>query len=80
LLPVAAVLTYGSVPLDGLGDSPYVAGFLVFSIGGGILVGYTRIRHLEGYFLAGIAVAYVGSILAALCIAPSTCPTCRSYA
>jgi hypothetical protein len=33
LLPVAAVLTYSSVPLDGLDDLPYVAGFLIFSIG-----------------------------------------------
>jgi hypothetical protein len=74
LLPVAAVLTYSSVPLDGLEDLPYVAGFLIFSIGGGLLVGYTRIRQLDGYFMTGIAVAYVGTLLAALCIAPLDVP------
>ncbi len=74
LLPVAAVLTYNSVPLNGWEDLPYVAGFLVFSIGGGVLVGYTRLWHLESYFLAGMATAYVGSILAALSIAPLDVP------
>ena len=33
LLPVAVILAYNSVPLDGWEDAPYVAGFLVFSIG-----------------------------------------------
>lgn len=74
LLPVAAVLTYNSVPLNGREDVPYVAGFLVFSVGGGILVGYTRLWHLDSYFLAGMAAAYAGSILAALCIAPLDVP------
>lgn len=69
LLPVAAFLTYNSVHLDGLEDAPYVPGFLVFSVGGGILVGYARVRHLEGFFLTGLAIAYAGSLLAALCIA-----------
>ncbi|HKH77443.1 MAG TPA: hypothetical protein VKA51_10840 [Rubrobacteraceae bacterium] len=68
LLPVAAFLAYNSVPLDGLEDAPYVAGFLVFSVGGGILVGYARVRHLEGFFLTGLAIAYAGSLLTALCI------------
>ena len=74
LLPVAAVLTYSSVPLDGLDGLPYVAGFLIFSIGGGLLVGYTRIRQLDGYFMTGVAVAYVGTLLAAPCIAPLDVP------
>ena len=74
LLPVAAVLTYNSVPLDGWEDAPYAAGFLVFSVGGGILVGYTRLRHLDSLFLTGMAIAYAGSILAALCIAPLDVP------
>ena len=51
-----------------------MAGFLVFSIGGGVLIGYTRHRNLEGFFLTGLAVAYAGSILAALCIAPLDVP------
>ena len=74
LLPVAVVLAYNSVPLDGWDDAPYVAGFLVFSIGGGILIGYTRLRHLESLFLTGLAIAYAGSLLAALCIAPLDVP------
>ena len=74
LLPVAAFLTYNSVPLDGWEDAPYVAGFLIFSVGGGILVGYTRLRHHEGFFLTGLAIAYAGSLLAALCIAPLDVP------
>ena len=76
--PVAAVLTYKQRPPRRVGGRPYVAGCLVFSVGGGILVGYARLRHLEGYFLTGLAMAYAGSLLAALCIAPSTCRTCRS--
>jgi hypothetical protein len=74
LLPVAVILAYNSVPLDGWEDAPYVAGFLVFSIGGGILIGYTRLRHLDHLFLTGLAIAYAGSLLAALCIAPLDVP------
>jgi hypothetical protein len=74
LLPIAAFLTYKSVRLDGWEDVPYVAGFLLLSVGGGVLVGYARLRHLEGFFLTGLAKAYAGSTLAALCIAPLDVP------
>jgi hypothetical protein len=74
LLPVAVILAYNSIPLDGWGEAPYVAGFLFFCIGGGALVGYTRLRDLEGLFLTAMAVAYAGSVLAALCIAPLDTP------
>ena len=34
-------------------------------LGGGILIGYTRLRHLDHLFLTGLAIAYAGSLLAA---------------
>lgn len=37
LLPVAAILTYYQVTVEGWDDAPYVAGFLVFSIAGAYL-------------------------------------------
>ena len=80
LLPVAAVLTYNSVSPSTVGRTPPTWPVYSSSLSGGILVGYARVRRHEGFFLTGLVIAYAGSLLAALCIAPSTCRTCRSCA
>jgi hypothetical protein len=52
-----------------------LVGFFVFSAGGGALIGYIRAYDLDGLFLVGLSVAYVGGILAALCIAILNTPS-----
>ena len=44
LLPAAAFLAYNSTYIDAWNDILFLAGFLVFSIGGGILIGHVMVR------------------------------------
>ena len=48
--------------------------FLVLSAGGGIVVGYLRLRGRRQHFFTGVAVAYMGSILVALSLATTQTP------
>lgn len=68
LLPVAALLLWNTVTVEGWGDVGFVAGFLGFSTGSGLVIGYARSGSQKRHFFAGMLVAYAGAILAALCI------------
>ena len=68
LFPAAALLLQ-TTSIDGWEDASYVAGFSLLSLGGGALIGYIRVRGRERFFLPGLAAAYVGAMLAALCLA-----------
>jgi hypothetical protein len=46
----------------------------LLSAGGGIVVGYMRLRAHRQHFFTGVAVAYVGSILGALSLASTQTP------
>jgi hypothetical protein len=48
--------------------------FLVLSAGGGIVVGFIRLRGRRRQFFTGLAVAYVGSIVGALSLASTQTP------
>jgi hypothetical protein len=74
MLPVAALLIWTSVRFDERDDFLYLGAFLLFSIGGGALIGYTRVRRLDNWLIPGLAVAYAGAILASLCLAALQTP------
>lgn len=68
LLPVAALLLWNTITVEGWGDVGLVAGFLGFSTGSGLVIGYARSSGQRKHFFTGMLVAYAGAILAALCI------------
>jgi hypothetical protein len=74
LLPVAVLLLWNSVTLRGWHDLKLFIRFLVLSAGGGILVGYMRLRGRRQHLFTSVAVAYTGSILGALSLASTQTP------
>jgi hypothetical protein len=66
---VAVNILVNELILDTWGDLVALGGFLVLSVGVGILVGALRARGSERLFPTGLAVAYAGAVLAALCFA-----------
>jgi hypothetical protein len=74
LLPVAVLLLWNSVTLRGWHDLMFFIRFLVLSAGGGIVVGFMRLRGRRQHFFTGVAVAYVGSIVGALSLASTQTP------
>ena len=74
LLPVAVLLLWNGVTLRGWHDLMSFVRFLVLSAGGGMVVGYMRLRGRRQRFFTGLAVAYVGSILGALSLATTQTP------
>ena len=76
LVVVAAVfILLNELYLDTWGDLIALGGFLVLSVGVGILVGALRARGSERLFPTGLAVAYAGAVLAALCFAAINPPS-----
>jgi hypothetical protein len=75
LLPAAAFLAYNSVYVDAWHDILFLVGFLVFSTGGGILIGHVKVRGHDQWFFPGLAAAYVAAAFAAVCIAALSAPT-----
>ena len=74
LVPVAVLLVWNSVTLRGWHDLMFFIRFLVLSAGGGIVVGYMRLRGRRQRFYTGVAVAYVASIVGALSLASTQTP------
>lgn len=75
LLPVAAFLAYRSVYVNDRYDVLFLAGFLMFSAGAGVLIGHVRARGHDQWFFPGLAAAYRAAVFAALCIAALDTPT-----
>jgi hypothetical protein len=75
LLPLAVFITLNGVIIDTWGDVIALAGFFVLSVGVGVVVGYMRARAYENLFPTGLAVAYVGAVFAALCLAAINPPS-----
>lgn len=75
LLPAAAFLAYNSVYVDAWHDILFLAGFLVFSTGGGVLIGHVKVWGHDQWFFPGLTAAYVAAVFAALCIAALNAPT-----
>lgn len=74
LVPVAVLLVWNSVTLRGWHDLMFFIRFLVLSAGGGIVVGFIRLRGRRRQFFTGLGVAYVGSIVGALSLASTQTP------
>lgn len=75
LLPAVAFLAYNSMYVNAWYDILFLASFLVFSTGGGVLMGYVKVRGHDQWFFPGLAAAYVASVFAALYIAALNTPT-----
>ena len=75
LLPAAAFLAYNSIYANAWYDILFLASFLVFSTGGGVLIGHVKVRGHDQWFFPGLAAAYVAAVFAALCIAALNTPT-----
>jgi hypothetical protein len=72
---VALFILLNELILDTWGDLIALVGFLVLSVGVGILVGALRAHGSERLFPTGLAVAYAGAVLAALCFAAINPPS-----
>ena len=70
-----AFLAYHGVHVNDRNDVLFLAGFLLFSAGGGVLIGQVRSRGHDQWFFPGLAAAYVAAVLAALSIAALDTPT-----
>ena len=75
VLPAMAFLAYHGVHVNDRNDVLFLAGFLLFSAGGGVLIGQVRSRGHDQWFFPGLAAAYVAAVLAALSIAALDTPT-----
>ncbi len=65
VLPATAFLAYYSVYVNDRNDVLFLAGFLLFSAGAGVLIGQVRSRDHDEWFFPGLAAAYVAAVLAA---------------
>ena len=74
LLPVAILSAVGEVNFDQPVDFIFLFGFILFSCGGGALAGYIREHRYHRGPFSGLVVAYIGAILAALCISAMSEP------
>lgn len=74
LLPVAVVVLWNSVRVNSVTDLAYFVGFLAFSAGLGLVLGYVRWRSDRETFFNTAVAAYVGAIVAAVCLAASQTP------
>jgi len=75
VMVVAIYILFNELILDTWGDLIALVGFLVLSVGVGILVGALRAHDSERLFPTGLAVAYAGAVLAALCFAAINQPS-----
>ncbi len=75
LLLVAAFFVSNNLILDTWSDVMAFGGFVVLSVGVGVLVGYLRARDSESLVPTGLVVAYAGAVLAALCLAAINPPS-----
>jgi hypothetical protein len=74
LLPVVMLSAIGDVNFDQPVDIIFLFGFILFSCGGGALAGYIREHRYHRGPFSGLVVAYIGAILAALCISALSDP------
>jgi hypothetical protein len=70
LLPIAVFMGLPSIVFDQRSDAWYLAGFILFNVGAGIVLAYMRVQHRKGTFLTEWVPAYVAAVFAAsLCLA-----------
>jgi hypothetical protein len=74
LLPPTVFVAYNTLRVNDRYDVLCLAGFLAFSAGGGVLVGYIRSRAANEWFRPTLVAAYIAAVFAALCIATLDTP------
>jgi uncharacterized membrane protein YeaQ/YmgE (transglycosylase-associated protein family) len=74
LLPLAILQSISEVNFDQPGHIIVLVGFIVFACGGGALAGYLRERRYHGGSYSSFVVAYIGALLAALCLSALSDP------
>jgi peptidoglycan/LPS O-acetylase OafA/YrhL len=75
LVPMAAFMIYNTVHITSRRDVLFLAGFVVLSTVGGVLIGYIRARGRDEWFFLGLVGAYLAAVFAALCIAAVGTPS-----
>jgi hypothetical protein len=74
LMPLAVVVLWNSVRITTGAELAYFIGFLVFSAGVGLVLGYARWRSDQEQFITTVVAAYVAAIIAAFFLAASQTP------
>ena len=74
LLPLVILESINGVNLDRPSDIVFLVGFILFACGGGALAGYLRDRRYRRRSYSSLVVAYIGALLAALCLSTLTDP------
>jgi len=74
LLPPTAVVAYDLVHVNDPYDAMCLAGFVAFSVGGGVLAGGIWSRAHGDWFRPTLVAAYIAALFAALCIATLDTP------
>jgi len=70
LLPIAMLMGVPSTVFDERNDAWYLAGFVLFNVGAGVVLAYIRFYHLKGTFPTEWVPAYIAAVVAAsLCLA-----------
>jgi hypothetical protein len=83
LLPIALLIAWNGLIIDTWGDVGALTGFLVLSALAGFLAGHARVRASESLLSTRLAIAFVGAVFAALCLAaiyPPSLPLIRTDA
>ena len=75
MLLAAGFLASNRVYLDAWNDLIFLAGFLVFAIRGGVLIGHVKVRGHQEWFFPGLTAAYGAAIFAAVRVAALNAPT-----
>ena len=70
LLPIAALMGLPGIVFDQRSNAWYLAGFVLFNVGGGVVLAYMRLHHAKGTFLTEWVPVYCAAVFAAsLCLA-----------
>ena len=74
LIPLAVVVLWSSVRVNGATEFAYFIGFFVFSAAAGLVFGYVRWASTAEHFYLTMVTAYLGGVAAAICLAATQTP------
>jgi hypothetical protein len=79
LLPLVILWLWNEFPVDGRYDLPFLGGYVAFSALGGVALGYIRFWGHDRWKHHGLVLAFVGSIIAGLCLSSLELPRDLPY-
>jgi hypothetical protein len=74
LMPLAVVVLWSSVRVNGATELAYFVGFFAFSAAAGLVFGWVRWASTAERFYLTMVVAYLGGVAAAICLAATQTP------